>query len=165
MTMTDAEHEELELRGLLAEADARHEVRAELDRRDRERILADAKWELAQDKLDAEIAELDIYRAEVRVRVAGAKTVAPQLIEFIDGSTRAEIDRTAALAVQKTSEILAEIAGQQQGEQAVQARDERTGAFIPAERAGQIDLTNISFEDWAKVRGQFIKQTDRGLFQ
>ncbi len=160
--------EEAEARAQLVAFDARMEIRQQEERQRNQELLNEVQQLRARDRLEAQAEALATYRATVVAQAQASKQVAPQFLEFIDGSSREAIDRAAELAAQKTAEIMAEVAGQQQGgEPTVQARDERTGRFLPQQPVPQpqVDLENISLEEWAKIRSQFIRTSDRGLFQ
>lgn len=149
--------EDAEVRAQLAELDARMEVRQEQDRQHAQRLLDQSRQQLAADRLEAQAEALETYRQ--RAIAQAARSIAPQFVPFITGSSREEIDAAIDQAKAATAEILAEVAtspGQQ--------RDE-LGRFASAEQqeADAIDLEHISLEDWARVRGQFIRTSDRGI--
>jgi hypothetical protein len=100
-------------------------------------LASPPRQELARDRLEAEAADIEAYRGQVVARAKSSGQVEPQLLAFVQGTSCEEIDRTAALAAEKTAEIVAELAGQRQGEPTAQARDERTGRFLPGQPDGQ----------------------------
>jgi hypothetical protein len=161
--------EDAEVRALLAEQEARMEIRQEQDRQRAERLLAEARQQLAADRLEAEAGALALYREQAIAQAA--EGVAPQFAPFIIGSTREEIDAAIERAKVATAEILTELAGTGQPATSSVASTQRDelGRFIPgeqqpAEQSAEIDWEHLSLEDWAKVRGQYIHNTDRRLF-
>jgi hypothetical protein len=103
---------EAETRQALFEWDQRMDRQAELDRQHRDQILAEARNQRALDKLEAEAVELENYRQQIVAQAASSKSVAPQLLNFIAGSSKPEIDASLEQARQATAEIAAEVAGQ-----------------------------------------------------
>lgn len=127
---------EAETRQALFEFDQRMADRAEQDRRANREFLLAAKQELARDRLEAQAADLDAYRQQTVAHATSSKTIAPQFVPFIMGTSREEIDAQIEQAKASTAEIAAEITGQihPQGDVHLQARDAATGLYIPAEQ-------------------------------
>jgi hypothetical protein len=96
---------------MLAEQEERFAAQEAATAQRFEQLLAEERNQRAADRLEAEVQVLDNYRAQVVAAAVSSKSVAPQLIDFIQGTSKDEIDASAALAVQKTNEILAEVAG------------------------------------------------------
>jgi hypothetical protein len=173
---------ETEDRMALFAFDQRMERQAEQDQQRRQQFLAEARQQIAQDRLEAEVAGLDIYRQQAIAAAVSDKTLAPQVAAMIPVglASREEIDATVQLGVDKTAEIAAEISGQQQGEPTVQARDEQTGRFLPqqpaagdqylpagmtADELAKAQSGSLSMQDYAAMRDRlgFVNR-DSGLF-
>lgn len=156
--------EDAATRVLLAEVEARFEARERHDRQRAHQLLAEERSARARERLEREALQLQTYRDVAIAQAVSAKNVAPQFVPFITGSSKAEIDASIAQAKAATAEILVEVSGQAPA--AGQPRDE-LGRYVVQEHSNPpMDLENISLEDWAKVRGQFISSTsDRGIFQ
>lgn len=164
----DALARETEDRMALFAFETRMEARSEQDKLRREQFLTQAREQLAVDRREAEIAGLTNYRTQAIAAALSSKQIAPQVAEMISTrlASREEIDAAVQHGIDMTSAIVAEIA-QRQGEPAFQPpRNEASGRYVSQETqpGEQIDLENISYKDWVKVRGQFIKQTDQGIF-
>lgn len=97
--------------------------------------------------------------------------IAPELLDYVSGNSKEEIDASIARAVEKTAAILA---GIQRGQQAQRAAmpGVSTGGFTPAgplEGAGQPQgfteeqLKNMSAAEYAKVRSQLINSGGQGV--
>lgn len=154
------EAEQRQLRALLAEQDARHEALAEQDRLRTQQILDQYRQQDARDRLETEAAAIDTYKAEVRAQAVS--TVAPALLDFIDGASREAIDRSAALARAKTAEIRA--AQTPARLSAEPRRDAQTGRFAPSapqQPAAEID-PSISLADYAAMRSE-LGIAERGI--
>jgi hypothetical protein len=154
----------------LFEFDQRMERQAELDQQRRQQLLAAARQEDAKDRLEAEVAELAAYRQQAIAAALSNKSLAPQVAAMIPAglTSREEINNFVQLGITKTSEILAEIAGQ--GEPTIQSLDKATGRFIPQEPAAPADQIvidkNLSLKDYVeKVRPAMnIGNRDAGIF-
>ena len=154
-----AEREDIEVRVALAEQEARFEVRAELDRLHRQQLLDAARQELARDRREDEAAALDAYRDAAIAQATAAKSIAPQFVPFIGGSSREAIDNAVVLAQAKTAEIVTELAGSQ-GDQ---ARDAATGRFISsqAEQPGDQYLpSGMTADEYAKAQSGSLSMQD-----
>jgi hypothetical protein len=172
-----AAEEDRPIRIMLAEQDANWEAQHAANAQRTERLLSEERRQLATDRLERQAQELETYRHQAITAALSAKTLAPQVADMIptDLATREQVDAAVQLGIDKTAEILAEVAGQREGELPVQARGPN-GQFIPAPQpipgdrglpAGMSaeQAENMTLEDWARVRGQYMRTTDRGLFQ
>jgi hypothetical protein len=158
---------ETEDRMALFAFDQRMERQAEQDQQRRQQFLAEARQQIAQDRLEAEVAGLDVYRQQAIAAALSNKSLAPQVADMIPAglTSREEIDNFVQLGIDKTAEIAAEISGQ--GEPTIQSRDEATGRFIPQEPRDQIVIDkNLSLKDYVeKVRPAMnIGNRDAGIF-
>jgi hypothetical protein len=168
--------EDAATRVLLAEVEARFEAREQHDRQRAQQLLAAERSELAHERLEAQAEALATYRATVVAQVQSSKQVAPQFLEFIDGTSREAIDNAAHLAALKTAEIMAEVAGQRQGSE--QPRDEQ-GRFaqqqpigerglpagLTADEMAKVEAGTYSLEDHARMRDRVgLGHRDAGLF-
>jgi hypothetical protein len=150
---------EAEQRMALFEFDARQEARAELDRRDRQRILAEAQQELARDRLEAEAEGLENYRATAVAQAVSSKSVAPQFVPFIDGTSREQIDASIERARAATAEIAAEISGQTTTTPAAERPRDVTGRFIAEPPGDQYLPAGMTADEYAKAQSGSLDMT------
>lgn len=162
-----AERADAELHALLAEQDARWQVRQEQDRARTQQILAEAKQQDAKDRLEAEAVQVENYRATAVAQATSSKTIAPQFLAFINATSKEGIDAQIEQAKYATAEIVSELVGQ--GEPTVQSRDEYTGQFIPqqpqvADRhlpAGMYEEEYRAAEDGSLDYATYVRMRDR----
>ena len=92
------------------------------------------------------------------------KSLAPQVAAMIPVglTSREDIDATVQLGIIKTSEILAEISGQQQGEPTVQQPRNERGQFVPqAEQPGDQYLpSGMTVDEYAKAQSGSLSMQD-----
>jgi hypothetical protein len=143
---------------MLADQEERFQAQSADQRQRVEALLADQRRQLAQDRLERQAQELEMYRQTAVTAAVNAREIAPQFVPFIGGSSHEEVDASIAQVKAATAEILTEVAGQQDAQQLSQTPQQ------PAVPGEQIDWEHLSLEDWAGVRGQYINTTAQGLF-
>jgi hypothetical protein len=166
MTNADTEalaaREDAQLREVIRAADARNEAESAAMRRDFQRFLDEEKALRARHQAEREELQVLSYRDTAVAQAVSSQAIAPQFASFINGTTREQVDAQLAQARESTQEILNEVAGARPQvdvptEQPVVDRGLPAG--LSAEQAA-----NMTFQDWARVRGQFIGSGDAGLF-
>lgn len=173
--------EDAELRARIAELDARWEAREEQDRQRTQQLLTEERYQREQERaqlaLEREPLQLQNYITTRVNQELKDKRIAPQFVDFINGTSKEQVEAQIELAQAKTAEILAEV-GQMNSQQADRPRDTRTGRFIPAEPADPYlprgitadELTkaqnrSLSMEDYARMRDRLgLGRHDAGIF-
>lgn len=129
----------------------------------------------AQAALERQAQKLENYIVRRVSQEQAAKTIAPQFVDYITGSSEEEVEASIELAKQKTAEIAAEVSQQLQGYQA-QPQGQPRGVSVssgPANFGSQtdirdddIDYTTLSMKDYLeKVRPKLgIGGGGQGLF-
>lgn len=120
--------------------DQKMDREAEQDRQVRREFLANARQELDKDREEAERIGLDNYRQQAIAAALSNQSLSPQVAAMIPVglSSREDIDNFVQLGIDKTAEIVAEVAGQLAGPQPYQDRDER-GRFILSDETQAAD--------------------------
>lgn len=159
--------EEQDAKSLLAEKDAEWQAKfASIEQeRQQERVLLEK---------EREFLSLQSYAQQTVSQ--NQDKIAPELIDYISGNTREEIDASIATAIAKTDAI---VEGIQQAQQQARAgmRGVSTAGYAPTgpmdNTPGQKSFTieelqNMSAADYAKYRGSLLgaaaSQRERGLF-
>lgn len=150
------EEQEMDAKTLIARREAEWEARfkdtesrfqRELDQRDA--IMAK----------EAEFQQLQTYKAQAVA--ANADMILPELAQWIQGNSQAEVDAAVARAIETTNSVLGNLR-QVNDEQVrlapgVPARAPALGpeAFVAGQRQlSQQDIADMPMADWAKIRGQ-----------
>lgn len=171
-----AEAERLAEEKRMAELDAKTAV-AEVEEKFTRR-LTELEERAERDRLlfekEREFAELQQYRQQAMA--TRAADILPELLEYIDGSTREDIDAALDRAAAKTDEILNNIAGAGQA-----TRQQQRGANITAPPVGPMDtqtdyqsissqeIADMSISEYAQRRQQLLggasrHVSERGLY-
>lgn len=168
-----ARREDALIQARLDEQQERFDAEASALHHEVELAIAEEKDQRAQQQLEAEAIRLQDYRDQVVTAAVSSQAIAPQFARFIGGTSKQEIDAAIEQAKASTAEILDEIAGARPDAASAHLRDAQ-GRFIAeqpvAERGLPTGLSaeqakNMTLQDWARVRGQYINNTtDRGLF-
>jgi len=146
--------EEMTARDLLRQYQTESEQRFNelLAERDRERALREKEGEFAR------VAE---YR--FRRLAEESDTIAPQLADYVGGASEEEIDRSIALAQQKTAAILAEVQQAQVGQRRSVAPPvsgmppvDMTGGGEQQRALSADDIRNMSVDEYAQLRPQLL---------
>lgn len=142
---------------------AEWEARLEAMNRDREQ-------ERAQLKLEREALELQNYIATEVARAVKDKEMAPQFVDFINGTSKEQVDAQIEVAKAKTAEILSEVTGQQQAAQRQQGVSTASGpssmGSVTEVTDQPVDFTKLTLKDYVeKVRPKLqIDRRDNGIF-
>lgn len=141
--------------------------------------LAQFEAERQQERMllqkDREFADLRAYIGQRAREESEAATIAPQLLDFIDGATREQIEERILVLRAKSDQILQDTQEYQQVQRS-QMRGVSTAGYAatgPLEQEASIrnisheELKNMPMSEWAKIRGQVIggpDQSKQGLF-
>jgi hypothetical protein len=180
----EQEHRQLaEVSAAAAAEDARKKAEAEMDLRqlldsknnEWEQRFADLQKERErQDALlqkEQQLRELVTYREQAKA--AAVDTIAPQLLDLVDGNSFAEIDSSIARLQEKSALILEEVRAATSGARAAQVGVRPYGgpADVQLETYTEhalepADIANMSMSEYMKHRDKLLTQTrsDRGLF-
>jgi hypothetical protein len=147
-----------------------------LARRDAERDAERAEWEHrfaqleAQGRLEREVMQLQVYIQRRIAEEQAAKSIAPQFIDYITGTSQEEVEASIELAKVKTAEILADIASTAKAQPRPQGVSVSTGPSNIGSQsetnADEVDYTSLSMKDYLeKVRPKMgIGGNGQGIF-
>jgi hypothetical protein len=157
-----AAREEALTRAFLLEQEERHQAESAAMRQQFEQALAEERNLRAQQRLEAQAEALELYRQQAIAQATSAKTLAPQFVPFITGSSKEEIDAKIAQAKASTAEILTEVTPAEQP--AAQPRHE-LGRFASAPQPQELTAEQIKampWEEYAALRQQ-ASMDQRGI--
>lgn len=125
---------------------------------------------------EREFAQLQSYINKRVNEEQQAQTIAPELLDLVNGNNQEEVERSIVTLREKTQAILSNVQAAQTAAQA-QMRGVSTAGYStsgpmdtdPAQRQiSHEELQNMSMSEWAKIRGQVIPSLsggrDRGMF-
>lgn len=145
-------------------------------RREQEWEQQQQKWEQkfaqleAKSRLENQAMQLQVYIQRRVAEEQAARTIAPQFVDYIHGSTPEEVEASIELAKQKTSEILAEVAGQKTESARQSGPSLRTGpsdiGSVTEIQDDGVDYTNMDMKTYLeKVRPKLgISGGNQGMF-
>lgn len=158
----DAEEQELSAKEILARRE--QEWTDQMAKQQRE-----VEQRFAQLELEREATRLAAFIQRRVFDEQQAKTIAPQFVRYISGSTEEEVEASIELAKASTAEIMADIASQGAGLRArgvsVASGPSSMGSVTETE-GDDVDYTKLSMKDYLeKVRPRLgIGQGGEGLF-
>jgi hypothetical protein len=154
--------------------DSEYERQRQEDRDEMAAQLAQMRAERTQEKaqlaLERSVLQLQNFISTRVNQELTLKTIAPQFVDFITGSSEEQVEASIELAKVKTAEIVAEIAGQQAGTQQRRGVGTNTG---PSNIGSQtevesepLDYTKLTLKEYIeKVRPTLqIDKRDNGIF-
>lgn len=165
--LANEEKEKLSLRDQLKlEASERQKMKEDFERR----LQEEAHKRETQEALQAKEREFLQFNAHKAQRIAEEKDdIAPQLLEFVSGSTTEELEASIAKAKAATASILeaAQQAMQQTRQNTPGTRVTSPGTGLPDTNTGNnmTDLEAIkamSMADYAKIRHQHVRDGGNG---
>jgi hypothetical protein len=159
---------------ILSQREAEWERQREADRSALQDQLAQMRTEREQEKaqlaLERSVLQLQNY---ITTRVSAElkdKTIAPQFVDFITGSSEEQVESAIELAKLKTAEIVAEISGQQAASQQRRGVSTATGpssiGSVSEVESEPLDYTKLTLKEYIeKVRPTLqIDKRDNGIF-
>lgn len=165
---------DMSAKDILAQREAEWERQREADHNALQDQLEQMRAERAQEKaqlaLERSVLQLQNY---ITTRVSAElkdKTIAPQFVDFITGTSEEQVEAAITLAQEKTAEIVAEISGQQAVSQQRHGVSTATGpssiGSVSEVESEPLDYTKLTLKEYIeKVRPTLqIDKRDNGIF-